>query len=103
MKEGSLSSVTKGTIRISSNLKIQILTNICQGMHYLHSRNLIHRDLKPENVLLENFSLGKVKICDFGISTKLSKKLKTVTINSEDEVAFGTLLKFVKKKKKKKS
>lgn len=38
---------------------------ICNGLKYLHDRNIIHRDIKPENILIKN---NCAKICDFGLS-----------------------------------
>ena len=28
--------------------------DICSGLEYLHTRNVVHRDLKPENILVSN-------------------------------------------------
>jgi len=42
------------------------LSQILQGMDYLHSEGVIHRDLKPSNLLIEKN--GEIKIADFGIA-----------------------------------
>mgnify|MGYP003589071343 CR=1 FL=1 len=40
----------------------------CEGIAYLHAKNIMHRDLKPENILLDQ-NLN-VKIADFGWSAE---------------------------------
>ena len=51
---------------MGEKIALRMFYQICKGIEYLHSQNLIHRDIKPENILLdENFD---VKICDFGWS-----------------------------------
>lgn len=42
------------------------MTQIAEGMRFLHQRNIIHRDLKPENVLIDEN--GNAKISDFQLS-----------------------------------
>lgn len=46
--------------------RYQIITGICQGLHYLHQKNILHLDLKPANILLDDSWVPK--ITDFGIS-----------------------------------
>lgn len=45
-----------------------VFREICNGMDYLHSKNIIHRDIKPENILLKG---DTPKICDFGFSVMI--------------------------------
>lgn len=44
-----------------------IFGEIALGIRYLHQNKIIHRDIKPENIMFKN---QKVKIIDFGYSTK---------------------------------
>ena len=46
-----------------------LLFGLCQGLIYLHSRNIIHRDMKLGNIFLN--AKNTVKIGDFGLATKL--------------------------------
>ena len=43
-----------------------IMSQLLNGLHYSHSKNVVHRDIKPENLfLLED---DQIKISDFGIA-----------------------------------
>lgn len=37
-----------------------IISQVADGMYYLHENNIIHRDLKPENIVLKPMAEGKV-------------------------------------------
>ncbi|XP_071829442.1 inhibitor of nuclear factor kappa-B kinase subunit beta-like [Apostichopus japonicus] len=45
-----------------------IISQVADGMYYLHENNIIHRDLKPENIVLKPMAEDKVvyKIIDLG-------------------------------------
>ncbi|KAJ3415475.1 Mitogen-activated protein kinase [Chytridiales sp. JEL 0842] len=43
---------------------------ICRGLKFIHSANVLHRDLKPGNLLVNADCL--LKICDFGLARGLS-------------------------------
>ncbi|HEX6737257.1 MAG TPA: serine/threonine-protein kinase, partial [Vicinamibacteria bacterium] len=46
--------------------KLDIVIQLCRGLHYAHEHRIIHRDVKPSNVrVLED---GTAKILDFGIA-----------------------------------
>lgn len=49
--------------------RLFIFQQIVDGLTYLHKLGILHRDIKPSNIFgtLE----GKIKIGDFGISSKL--------------------------------
>ena len=60
----------------SPELKIRYVREICYGMRYLHSENIIHRDLKLSNVLVVSDDVGYsdgviCKISDFGTSREV--------------------------------
>ena len=46
-----------------------ILHQVLEAVHDLHSRGIVHRDLKPENILFyNNTDTSKVLVADFGLS-----------------------------------
>lgn len=56
---------------------IEIMTQVCEGLHFAHQNGIIHRDVKPANIfMLKN---GKVKIVDFGIAHISQSSLMTRT------------------------
>ena len=46
--------------------KLDIMEQICDGLAFAHSREVIHRDLKPGNIHVQ--PNGQVKILDFGLA-----------------------------------
>ncbi len=43
-----------------------VFLQVCDALHYAHSRGVIHLDIKPANILVR--PLGSLKVCDFGIA-----------------------------------
>jgi eukaryotic-like serine/threonine-protein kinase len=55
--------------RLVANL--EILIQVCQAVHFAHSRGILHRDIKPENVMVGEF--GEVYLVDWGIAVRLAE------------------------------
>ena len=47
--------------------KLRLLEELCDGLAYAHSFNIVHRDVKPSNLIVER-RRGRLKILDFGIA-----------------------------------
>jgi serine/threonine protein kinase len=52
---------------------LSIMSQITNGMSYLHQNHILHRDIKTQNILLHD---GRIKICDFGFSTTIKDYLQ---------------------------
>jgi calcium-dependent protein kinase len=57
--------------KIEEEESIIIIKQILSALNYMHTQGIIHRDIKPENMLFEKSS-KRLKLIDFGISTKLA-------------------------------
>ena len=50
---------------------LQILSHVCNAVHFAHSRGIVHRDIKPENVLIGRF--GDVYLMDWGVAAEIGQ------------------------------
>jgi len=64
---------------------VEYIIQICNALHFAHSRNIIHRDIKPSNIIVTEE--GKIKILDFGIARKVNEN---ISLTGEGEI-LGTL------------
>ncbi|XP_070569686.1 obscurin-like isoform X2 [Ptychodera flava] len=59
------------------------MRQICEGVVFMHLKNILHLDMKPENILCVRPKSNKIKIIDFGLARKYNPK-ETL------KVMFGT-------------
>jgi len=51
---------------------IEILMQLCNALHFAHSRGIVHRDVKPENVMIGAF--GEIYLLDWGIARHMDRE-----------------------------
>ena len=76
------------TYQLNKQNRHQIALDICIGLKYLHSKDLVHRDIKSENILLDEHF--RAKICDFGLSRALEGTLATITTDGRNSKGTPT-------------
>nr|WP_225444716.1 diguanylate cyclase [Pseudomarimonas arenosa] len=76
--------IERGSLDLSDQLAIAV--RLTRAMGDVHEHRLIHGDIAPKNVLIDPSSLA-LKLCDFGLSTRLDVQSK----QSDSSAMVGTL------------
>ncbi|HRH94464.1 MAG TPA: protein kinase [Prosthecobacter sp.] len=71
--------------RMTTELALQLLPQICAGLEYAHSKGIVHRDIKPANLMLTR--QGEVKITDFGLAKDV---MRSPSMATETHMVMGT-------------
>ncbi len=78
----SLNEFLKAHPDLALDRKLQIMTAVCEGLAFSHSRSIVHRDLKPANFFITKSR--QVKVLDFGLARVASSNL------TRSGLVFGT-------------
>ena len=78
IENGSLSGIIKKYSSFQEHLVAFFISQVLQGLKYLHSQGIVHRDIKGSNILTTKE--GTVKLADFGVAMKLTETTKSVSI-----------------------
>ena len=67
---GDLLSYIRKRSKLTEQIAKFIFKQIILSLQYIHNHNIIHRDIKLDNILID--LNNNIKICDFGVSKKIS-------------------------------
>jgi serine/threonine protein kinase/tetratricopeptide (TPR) repeat protein len=79
------------THKLSTNSRLELFTEVCQGVQHAHQKAIIHRDLKPSNILVALVDAhAQPKIIDFGIAKATGYRLTDKTLFTGVGELIGT-------------
>ncbi len=79
------------TNRLTTKERLELFTQICDGVQHAHHKGVIHRDIKPSNVLVKIQDLKPVpKIIDFGVAKAIAQRLTEQTLFTAIGEFIGT-------------
>ena len=64
---------------------LELISQICDALHYAHEKGVIHRDIKPGNILVNTQS--RAKLADFGLARPVKEESAMLTASN---VIMGT-------------
>ena len=71
--------------------RLELFTQVCDGVQHAHQKAIIHRDLKPSNILvIEQDNKAVPKIIDFGLAKATGQRLTDRTMFTEIGAMLGT-------------
>jgi serine/threonine-protein kinase len=62
----TLGELIRARTPLALERKLQLMDELCAGLHYAHRKHVIHRDIKPANLMIDDE--GVLRILDFGIA-----------------------------------
>jgi non-specific serine/threonine protein kinase/serine/threonine-protein kinase len=76
---------------LTTEERLGLFAQVCEGVQHAHRKGIIHRDIKPSNVLVEQQDGEPVaKIIDFGVAKAIEQRLTERTVYTEQGVLIGT-------------
>ena len=79
------------THTLSTEQRLKLFIELCDGVQHAHQKAIIHRDLKPSNILVTlTDGKARAKIIDFGIAKATGARLTEKTFFTELGAVIGT-------------
>ncbi len=77
--------------KLTTQGRLELFVQVCEGVQHAHQKGIIHRDIKPSNVLV-TVSDGRPspRIIDFGVAKATSQRLTDKAIYTELGALLGT-------------
>ncbi|KAK2517095.1 hypothetical protein Q9233_013396 [Columba guinea] len=77
---GDLFDAIIESVKFTEHDAAVMITDLCEALVYIHSKNIVHRDLKPENLLVQHNAdkTTTLKLADFGLAKQVTKPIFTV-------------------------
>ncbi|MEN6560477.1 MAG: serine/threonine-protein kinase [Acidobacteriota bacterium] len=77
--------------RLTTQERLELFKQVCDGVQHAHQKAIIHRDLKPSNILVAIRDGAAVpKIIDFGVAKATAQSLTERTLYTELGMIIGT-------------
>jgi non-specific serine/threonine protein kinase/serine/threonine-protein kinase len=77
--------------RLSTQERLMLFMQVCEGVQHAHQKGIIHRDIKPSNILVAVEDGRPIpKIIDFGVAKATSQRLTERTLFTELGQWIGT-------------
>ncbi|XP_052475177.1 cyclin-dependent kinase 1-like [Carassius gibelio] len=65
--ETTIFKVQLSKIQLTPAVKATIITGMCEGLLFLHTKDIVHQDLKPDNIMVEH-QTHRAVIIDLGLA-----------------------------------